>query len=201
MNRGEDATSGLTRSHEATKKAKIIMGSTHSKKRRHSKFFSFPVEIQEQVKALLIEPRTTYEDVVQFLKSKGHDWSDSGVERFSKWFFNEIRETEMLRDQAAMLLNEPERALELEKLTATMITKRLAMAMQQESFDVLEHAKIIDAFAKLQRASTQREQYTAEISEKVKKTADAVVKIAKRHGVSDATAADIKNKILLGIKA
>jgi len=172
----------------------------HTKKRRHSKFFSFPPQVQEEVKALLIEPNTTYDDVVQFLKSKGYEWSDSGVERFSKFFFNEIRETEMLRDQAAMLLNEPERALELEKLTATMITKRLAMAMQVESFDILKNAKMIDAFAKLQRASTQREQYTAEVQARVRKTADAVVKIVKRHGISAATAEDIKNKILLGIK-
>lgn len=172
------------------------MGANHTKKRRHSKFFSFPPEIQDQVKRLLIEPMTTYEDVVQFLKSKGYEWSDSGVERFSKWFFNEIRETEMLRDQASMLLNEPERALELEKLTATMITKRLAMAMQTEGFDVLDHAKIIDAFAKLQRASTQREQYTAEVRNKIMKTADKVEKIAKKGGMSRATVEDIKNQIL-----
>lgn len=172
------------------------MGSNHTKKRRHSKFFSFPAEIQEQVKALLIEPKTTYADVVEFLKSKKCDWSDSGVERFSKWFFNEIRETEMLRDQAAMLLNEPERALELEKLTATMITKRLAMAMQQESFDVLDHAKIIDAFAKLQRASTQREQYTAEIRNKTRATAEKVEKIAKKGGLTKETVEQIKKQIL-----
>jgi hypothetical protein len=168
----------------------------HTKKRRHSKFFSFPPEIQEQVKALLIEPTTTYDDVVQFLKSKGYDWSDSGVERFSKWFFNEIRETEMLRDQAALLLNEPERALELEKLTATMITKRLAMAMQQDDFSVLKHAKIIDAFAKLQRSSTQREQYTAEVRTRVARAAESVAKIAKSKGLTADTVSQIKDKIL-----
>lgn len=175
------------------------MGLNHTKKRRHSKFFSFPPEIQAAVKNLLIEPTTTYADVVEFLKSKDCDWSDSGVERFSKWFFNEIRETEMLRDQAAMLLNEPERALELEKLTATMITKRLAIAMQQESFDILNNAKMIDAFAKLQRASTQREQYTADMQKKVAKTADDVAKIAKAKGLGKDSIEIIKMKIQ-GIK-
>ncbi len=175
------------------------MATGHTKKRRHSKFFSFPPEIQEQVKALLIEPTTTYDDVVQFLKSKNHDWSDSGVERFSKWFFNEIRETEMLRDQAAMLLNEPERALELEKLTATMITKRLALAMQTDGFDVLKEPKLIDAFAKLQRASTQREQYTADVRKSIVKTADDVAKIAKAKGLTKESIEIIKKKIQ-GIK-
>ncbi len=168
----------------------------HTKKRRHSKFFSFPAEIQEQVKALLIEPRTTYDDVVQFLKSKGQDWSDSGVERFSKWFFNEIRETEMLRDQAAMLLNEPERALELEKLTATMITKRLAMAMQKDDFEILKHAGMIDAFAKLQKSSTSREQYIAQVRTKVQEAAGKVEKIAKAKGLTRETVEQIKKQIL-----
>lgn len=155
------------------------MGENHTKKRRHSKFFSFPAEIQEQVKALIIEPTTTYEDVVRFLADKGLAWSTSGVERFSKWFFNELREIEMLRDQAAMLLNEPERALELEKLTATMITKRLALAMQNDSFDILKNAKLIDAFSKLQASSTKREQYTAEVKQKVGRALEKVEKKMK----------------------
>jgi hypothetical protein len=172
------------------------MGENHTKKRRHSKFFTFPAEIQDQVKRLLIEPMTTYEDVVTFLKDKGYDWSDSGVERFSKWFFNEIRETEMLRDQASMLLNEPERALDLEKLTATMITKRLAMAMQNDKFDVLKNAKMIDAFAKLQRSSTQREQYSQEVRQKVQAAAGKVEKIAKAKGLTKETVEQIKKQIL-----
>ena len=172
------------------------MGLNHTKKRRHSKFFSFPAEIQQAVKALLIEPTTTYSDVVEFLKEKNCDWSDSGVERFSKWFFNEIRETEMLRDQAAMLLNEPERALELEKLTATMITKRLALAMQGENFDILKDAKLITAFAKLQQTSTRREQYTAEVRMRVQATAGKVEKIIKAKGLSKEIVQQIREQIL-----
>lgn len=172
------------------------MGENHIKKRRHSKFFTFPPDIQQQVKDMLIEPTTTYEDVVRFLDGKGYTWSTSGAERFSKWFFNEIRETEMLRDQAGMLLNDPDKALLLEKLTATMITKRLAIAMQVEGFDVLKHAKLIDAFAKLQRSSTQREQWSTEIRDKVKKAADEVAKVVKAKGLTDKTVNEIRARIL-----
>ncbi len=152
------------------------MGSTHTKKRRHSKFYSFPPDIQEAVKALYIEPTTTIQDVVDFLKSKGIDWSKSAAHRHQQWFIAEIRELDILRDQAAMLMSEPEHALDLEKLTATMLTRRIAVAMQMEGFDILKHAKLIDAFAKLQRASTQREQYTAEVRTKISKVAEKVEK-------------------------
>ena len=168
---------------------------SHIKKRRHSKFYSFPPEIQEAVKALYLEPTTTIQDVVDFLKSKGIDWSKSGAHRHQQWFISEIRDLDILRDQAAMLLADPEHALDLERLTATMLTKRIAVAMQDTTFDVLKHAKLIDAFAKLQRASTQREQYQNDVRTKVNKTADAVAKIAKAKGMDKNGIELIKQKV------
>jgi hypothetical protein len=155
------------------------MGVNHTKKRRHSKFFSFPPEIQQQIKDLILEPSATYEDVVAFLDARGYKWSTSSVERFSKWFVTEIRQIEILREQAGMLLNEPDKALQLEKLTSQMITMRLAVAMQAEAFDVLQHAKLIDAFSKLQQSSTKREQWSEEVKHKIGKALASVEKKMK----------------------
>lgn len=175
------------------------MGESHTKKRRHSKFFSFPAEIQQQIKDLILEPSATYEDVVLFLDSKGYKWSTSSVERFSKWFVTEIRQIEILREQAGMLLNEPDKAMQLEKLTSQMITMRLAVAMQAESFDVLSHAKLIDAFAKLQQSSMKREQWGVDVRDKLSKTADAVAKIAKSKGM-DKDGIELVKKKIQGLK-
>jgi hypothetical protein len=172
------------------------MGENHTKKRRHSKFFSFPAEIQQQIKDLILEPSATYEDVVLFLDSKGYKWSTSSVERFSKWFITEIRQIEILREQAGMLLNEPDKAMQLEKLTSQMITMRLAVAMQTESFDVLKHAKMIDAFAKLQQSSMKREQWGVEIRDKIAAAAGKVEKIGKAKGLTKETVELIKKQIL-----
>jgi hypothetical protein len=168
----------------------------HVKNRRHGKVHELPDDIRAEVNRLLIEPTVTYEDIQEFLKERGHDISSSSIGRYGQWFFNEVRETEMLRDQAALITSDPEQALLLEKLTATMITKRLAMAMQQDDFNVLKHAKLIDAFAKLQRSSTQREQWQTEVKNRVVKAAEAVSKIVEKNGLSDDAAAQIRAKIL-----
>lgn len=168
---------------------------THIKKRRHSKFYSFPLEIQRAIKDLLLEPTNTYDDIIQFLKSKGYEWSDSGLARFAE-YFNEMRDAEIIRDQVAMLAGDPERSLDLEKHASTMINIRLIKAMKAANFDVLKNAKLIDAFAKLQRSSTQREQYTAEVRTKIQAAAGKVEKIAKSKGLTKETVEQIKKQIL-----
>ncbi len=173
-----------------------MSGKSHTKSRRHGKVHELPEDIRRQVNDLLIEPTVTYEDIEEFLKERGHDISSSSIGRYGQWFFNEVREIEMLRDQAALITSDPGQALQLEKLTSIMITKRLAVALQDGSFDVLNHAKLIEAFAKLQRSSTQREQWHTEVRSKVIKTADAVATLAKKSGLSDNAAAQIRAKIL-----
>jgi len=152
----------------------------HVKNRRHGKVHELPDDIRAEVNRLLIEPTVTYEDIEEFLKERGHSISSSSIGRYGQWFFNEVRETEMLRDQAALITSDPDQALLLEKLTATMITKRLAMAMQEGDFNVLKHAKLIDAFAKLQRSSTQREQLYNELKKKAKKAFNKAEKNIKK---------------------
>jgi hypothetical protein len=164
--------------------------------RRHGKLHTLPEEIRREVNTLLIEPNVTYEDVGEFLKERGFDISKSAIGRYGKWFFNEVRETEMLRDQAALITSDPDKAMLLEKLTATMITKRLALALQEERFDVMKNAKLIQAFATLQKSSMHREQWHTDVRDKIVSTADAVGQIAKKSGLTDDAAAHIRAKIL-----
>lgn len=172
------------------------MGDKHTKNRRHGKLHTLPEETRREVNDLLIEPNVTYEDVGEFLTAKGFDISKSAIGRYGKWFFNEVRETEMLRDQAALITSDPDKAMLLEKLTATMITKRLALALQEDRFDVMKNAKLIQAFATLQKSSMHREQWHTEVKTKIIKTADDVTKIAKKGGLTDDAAAQIRSKIL-----
>ena len=172
------------------------MGGTHTKKRRHGKVHELPEDIRDEVNRLLIEPNVTFDDIEEYLKERGHDISRSAIGRYGQWFFNEVREIEMLRDQAALITSDPEQVLLLEKMTATMITKRLAMAMQEDKFDVLKSAKLIDAFSKLQKSSLQREQWFSDLKGKVSATAEAVKDIVKKKGLTDAAADAIANKIL-----
>jgi histidinol phosphatase-like PHP family hydrolase len=168
---------------------------TATKQRRHGKLHELPGEIRREVNDLLIEPSITYEDVAQYLQGKGYDISKSSIGRYGQQFFNEVRETEMLRDQAALLTSEPDQALLLEKLTATMLTKRLALAMQDPAFDVLKHPKMIDSFAKLQQSSTQREKWSNEIRKAAEKAVKEIEKKAKKLELQPDTLKYIKEVI------
>jgi len=143
--------------------------------RRHGKIHELPEDIRRQVNALLLEPTVTYADIVNFLKENKHEVSDSAVGRYADWF-NEWRETEILRDQAALIASDPATALDLEKMTATMATTRFAYAMKKEGFDITEHPKLIDAFAKMQASSVKREQWINNIKIKAEKAANTIEK-------------------------
>jgi hypothetical protein len=171
----------------------------HEKKRRHGKVYELPEAVRHEVNALIVQPEITYEDISAFLKTRGYDISTSAIGRYCQWFFNEVRETEMLRDQAKLLTSDPDKVLLLEKLTSSMIVKRLAIALQEEEFDVMKNAKLIAAYASLQKANLDREKWGAEIQKTIKGVAEDVSKIVKKNGLSEAAASQIRNKIL-GIK-
>lgn len=158
----------------------MAQANKHEKKRRHGKVYELPEHIRREVNDLIVEPDVTYEDISAHLKLKGIDISTSAIGRYCKWFFNEVRETEMLRDQAKLLTSDPDKVLLLEKLTSSMIVKRLAIALQENEFDVMKNAKLIDAYAKLQKSNLQREQWGAEIRKKVDKAVDSIEKKAKK---------------------
>ena len=166
--------------------------------RTHSKIQELPKEILKQVHDLLIEPQVKYEDIRNFLQQKGYTVSISMVGRHADWF-NEWCETEQLRDQASLIATDPATALNLEKMANTMMLTRLARAMKKEGFDITKNPKLMDAFAKLQASSVKREQFMTDVVKKVDKAAADVTAIAKKNGLSESAAGQIRNKIL-GIK-
>jgi Glu-tRNA(Gln) amidotransferase subunit E-like FAD-binding protein len=165
-------------------------------RRKHGSIHDLPEHIKKDINALLIENKT-YADIVAFVKKHhGVDLTDSSLSRYNKEFMEELKLTRILQEQAAWLNDDPEKALVLEKLTATMITRRLATALQEGDFKVVDNAKLIDAFAKLQASSTKRAAFEEEIKKKIAKTAEDVSKIAKKSGLSDDAASQIRAKIL-----
>ncbi|TAN40787.1 MAG: DUF3486 family protein [Nitrospirae bacterium] len=167
-------------------------------RRRHGSIQGLDESIRKEVNALLLANKT-YAEIVAFIKQKhALDLSDSSLSRYNAAFMEEVRETEILRDNALWLNDDPDKALILEKLTATMITRRLATALKDGGFDVTSKGAscLIDAFAKLQASSTKRAEFEGRMKDKTEKAATAVAKIAKKGGLSDDTVNDIKAKIL-----
>ncbi len=165
--------------------------------RRHGSIYNLPQNIRDDIDMLLVEDKNIYQDIVDFIKTKhGINISDSALSRYYKNFIEESRLRKTLMEHAARLGDDPENAYAMEKLTSSMITRRLADAMMDNTLDIVQDAKLIMAFASLQKANIQREQWQAEVKKKVEKTANDITKVIKKNGISDSTALQIREKIL-----
>jgi DNA-binding transcriptional ArsR family regulator len=163
------------------------MGESHTKIRRHGKIHELPDDVRKEVDALLIE-NATYEEISEYLKSKGYDISRSAVGRYGKDFMNYIREVRIIEDQAKQIVSGNDDAMVLEEAIVTML--------MSEGINLNKIPRIVSDFARLQASSVLRERMKAEFRKKAEATADAVAKIVKKGGLSDSAASQIRAKIL-----
>ncbi len=172
------------------------MGTPHVKVRRHSKIQELPQEAQEEVNRMLIEG-ATYEDIAAHFKGKGFDLSRSGVGRYGKDFLNQVREVRIIQDQARTLVDDAGGdALVLEEAGTKLLSKKVIELLMSNGVTMKQISGIMVGFSMLQRSSVAREQLKANIEKKVKKTADAVARIAQKGGLSEKAAEDIRGQIL-----
>jgi hypothetical protein len=166
------------------------------KVRRHSRIEKeLPPEIREQVDALLIQGET-YETISDFLKAKGYDISRSSIGRYGKEFLQLVREIKILEDQAKAIVSDTGEGLLLEEAASKLFSKNILKMLLEGNTDIKEIPKIISGFARLQASSISREKFKAEISDKVKKAAKDVSKVAKKRGLSPEAVKEIEEKIL-----
>lgn len=165
--------------------------------RRHSSVTTeLPREVRAEVDRLLLEPGVTYDDITAFLRERGHDISRSAIGRYGKEFMTAYQRLRQVEDQAKSLVSEAGDGLVLEEAASKLFAQQILEALVNNSMDVREKAKLIDAFAKLQASSTMREKFKSEIRKQVVKVADEAVKTAKKGGLSDEAANEIRKKIL-----
>ena len=172
------------------------MGGPHIKTRRHSKIEELPAEAQQELNDMLIEG-ATYEEIAAHFKAQNFDLSRSGVGRYGKDFLNKVRETRIIQDQARTLVDEAGGdALVLEEAASKLFAKKIVEMLLANGVSGRSTPGILVGFSMLQRSSVAREQLKASLEKKVKKTADAVAKIAQKGGLSEKAAEDIRGQIL-----
>lgn len=175
------------------------MGGPHTKTRRHSKVGQLSPELQSAVDRLLIEG-ATYEDIEIFLKEKGHAIGKSSIGRYGKRYLNFYQRVRMIEDQAKTMNSAAGEGLSLEEAAAKAFTSEVLDTLIDLGVDKDKSAKqlpkLMLAFSALQSSSVSREKFKADIQKRVVKTADDVTKIAKKSGLSEDAAAQIRNKIL-----
>lgn len=175
------------------------MGGPHTKTRRHSKVNQLPSELQSSVDRLLIEG-ATYEEIEVFLKQQGHEIGKSSIGRYGKRYLNFYQRVRMIEDQAKQINSNAGEGLSLEEAASKAFTSEVLDTLIDIGIDKEKGAKqlpkLMLAFSALQSSSVSREKFKADIQRRVAKTAEDVTKIAKKNGLSDDTAAQIREKIL-----
>ncbi|MDP3012692.1 MAG: DUF3486 family protein [Candidatus Subteraquimicrobiales bacterium] len=156
------------------------MGGPHTKTRRHSKVETeLPAEIKTQVDRLLIE-NATYEEIAEFLKTKGHDISKSSIGRYGKEFLNAYKRLRMIEDQSRTLVSEAGSGMVLEEAASKIFSQQIIESLLEAGAEPKNLPKLAMAFSMLQSSSVSREKFKSDIKKKTEKIFDKAEKNLKK---------------------
>jgi hypothetical protein len=162
-----------------------------------SKVTCLPEGIRAELdKRLITTGFSDYSALEAWLQEQGFEISRSAIHRYGQEFEEKIMAIKVATEQAkaiAEAAGDEEGAM----------NEALIRLIQQKSFDVLvklqgdaDLPKMGTMIARISHAAVSQKKWMTEIREKTKATADDVVKIAKKGGLTEAQAQEIKSKIL-----
>jgi hypothetical protein len=171
--------------------------------RSKSRLLWLPRDILEQVNRMLVEVgegRKTYEQIAEWVISKGFQTSKSAIHRYARWM-NALEKVKLVGEQARAIIDDTgEDPMRIEeataKLGAVVMMEVFQEAMRGDRIDVHHIGRLMGDFAKLQSSSILRERLKDDFRGKLDKAADEVVKAVKKQGLSEEKAAEIRKKIL-----
>jgi Arc/MetJ-type ribon-helix-helix transcriptional regulator len=168
---------------------------THTRTRRHSSINTLPPDVREEMETLILDENRTYDEVVEFLRSKGHSRSRSAVVRYGKRFFEEVRDMKIGEEQARALVSEAgENGLALEEANTKLMGMLLMKLLREGNMDPEVLQRLMNSYAALQHSSVNRENLKERQEKKYKRAADE--DSGKPKGLSDEAVREIKRKIL-----
>jgi len=154
-----------------------------------------PKDLREQLNRLLIDG-LTYEEASGWCKGQGFDISKSSIGRYGKVFFEAYQNIMQFEDQSAALNSSVDEGMPMEEAVAKMLLQKVMAAILDGSADITENSRLLSDFAKLQSANIQRNKFKIDLENRAKRAADDVDKIAKKGGLTDEAAEQIRSKIL-----
>lgn len=154
-----------------------------------------PEDIRDDLNRLLLE-NATYDEITDWCREQGFDISRSSIGRYGKRFLESYRLIKQTEDQARALTSEVGDGLRMEEATSKLLVQQIMSALVADPGDILEHHRIIQAFAALQGSSVRREKAKAEFADRVRKAAENVEKIAVKGGLSADVVGKLRKEIL-----
>ncbi|MFT9496364.1 phage protein Gp27 family protein [Anaerosolibacter sp.] len=136
-----------------------------SNRRKHSKINSLPSEIISAVNDAIVNKRRTYKEIEDWLKSEGHDVSESSVQRYGKTFLAKLEKISVAREQAKSII-ETSSGLktEMSEATSTVAFQLLMeMLINTDGKNLDKNAlNAIKTLATLERSTVAREKLKLE---------------------------------------
>ena len=167
---------------------------------RRSKVKSLPQDVREDLDEKLVEEGfQNYEELADWLDEQGYDISKSSVHRYGQEFEDRLEALRIATAQAKEIteqVGDDEGALG-DALTAVVQEKAFGLLTSMEMEDQeVEFTSLMNAIARLQKASVQQKKFRQEMREKAQQAADEAEEIAKEGGLSEEGAEKIRAKIL-----
>lgn len=158
-----------------------------------------PPEVKEWLDKALIEGNFSgYESLSEALQQKGFSISKSSIHRYGKDFESNLAALKIATEQAkAIVESSPDEEGNM--------NEALIRLVQQKSFQILTRleeddgkalANIGHMVSALSKSSVAVKKYASEVKAKTIQAAEAVEKVAKKGGLTDAAVAEIRSKIL-----
>ena len=168
---------------------------------KRSKIDLLPEGIRKALERLLIEGAfSNYEGIAAWLGEQGYEISRSSAHRFGQNFQRSQAAVKAATDMAVSLTdNIGDDEGKLSDGVMRMYQQKLfQVLLDMEDIDPgdIDFIKLGRAIATVSRSSVNQKKWMAEIREKTKQTAEDVVQVAKKGGMSEKTAEEIRKKIL-----
>jgi len=158
-----------------------------------------PPEVRDQLNIQLMEG-ATYEEAAEWCSRQGYEISKSSVGRYGQRFFKAYQEIIQFEDQSKAIMTSSEKGLPMEEALGKMLLKEVMAKLVEGDVDIIENSRLISDIAKLQGSHVKLAKHKMELEAKASKVAKECEEIAKRGGLSDDAANQIRSKIL-GISA
>lgn len=167
---------------------------------KRSKITLLPDDLRAELeRRLLTSGFSNYDAIAQWLREQDVDISRSAIHRFGQDFATKCEAIKLATEQAKTIVT-------VVGDDEGNMNEALIRLIQQLSFDILIKSQDADIasllpkmgvmVAKLSKAAVDQKKYATEVKGRVNKAADEVVTAVKKGGMSEATAEEIRKKIL-----
>jgi len=167
-------------------------------KRTHSKVRRLPRKVREAVDDALMRG-VTYDEIVEWLKEKGHEVSRSSVGRYGKEFHKRLERLAEVREQTKAIVQEVSGrpATEMHEAANLLAVQQIFERLLDARDDIEEASivKLIQAVAQLEKSAVWRERAKLAFKRNAEEAAKKIEALGAEEGLSSEVLRKIREQV------